>query len=334
MLVVMASKDVIIVLLLLVGGSVLMAGAAGVVLGGLWRLARRREAPRRSGFARWTRRVVLALAAAEVLCFLYASRVEPYCLSVTRVPLCSGKLPAGSGPLRIVQISDLHCEAQPRLENRLPDAIAALRPDVIVFTGDAVNVPAGLPVFRRCMERLAAIAPTLAVRGNWDTGNYHRLNFYSGTGVVELTGQAVDLEVRGVRYSIEGASVGDNGVLARALAAKNRGMFTVMLYHYGDFVEELTPPGNVDLLLSGHTHGGQVALPFYGALVTFARFGKRYEGGLYRVQDTWLYVNRGIGMEGGVHTPRIRFCARPEVTLIEVSPQAAAAAKTGTAPAQ
>ena len=79
-------------------------------------------------------------------------------------------------------------------------------------------------------------------------------------------------------------------------------MFTVMLYHYGDAVEELATPGNVDLLLAGHTHGGQVALPFYGALVTFARFGKRYEGGLYRVRDTWLYVNRGIGMEGGAHT--------------------------------
>jgi predicted MPP superfamily phosphohydrolase len=267
---------------------------------------------------------VLALAGAEVLCAVYASRVEPYCLSVTGVRLCSEKLPAGSGPLRIAHISDLHCDAKARLEDRLPEAIAALRPDLIVFTGDAVNAPAGLPVFRRCMERLAAIAPTLAVRGNWDMGDYRRLDFYGGTGVVELTGQAVERDLRGVRLCIEGASVGDGGAAVRAVAAVDRGMFTALLYHYGDVVEDVAPLGNVDLLLAGHTHGGQVALPFYGALITFAKFGKRYESGLYRLRDTWLYVNRGIGMEGGAHTPRVRFCARPEVTLIELSPPATA----------
>jgi predicted MPP superfamily phosphohydrolase len=50
--------------------------------------------------------------------------------------------------------------------------------------------------------------------------------------------------------------------------------------------------------------------------VTFSRFGKRYESGLYREQDTWLYVNRGIGMEGG-HVPRVRFWAPPELTILE-----------------
>ena len=76
---------------------------------------------------------------------------------------------------------------------------------------------------------------------------------------------------------------------------------------------------HVDLFLAGHTHGGQVALPFYGAIVTFSRFGKRFEAGLHRVANTWLYVNRGLGMEGGP-APRVRFCARPEVSVLEVWP--------------
>jgi predicted MPP superfamily phosphohydrolase len=61
-----------------------------------------------------------------------------------------------------------------------------------------------------------------------------------------------------------------------------------------------------------------VALPFYGALFTLSKSGKKYEAGLYRVKDTWLYVNRGIGMEGG--TLRVRFCARPEVTVLKLTP--------------
>jgi predicted MPP superfamily phosphohydrolase len=70
----------------------------------------------------------------------------------------------------------------------------------------------------------------------------------------------------------------------------------------------------------GHTHGGQIALPLYGALITFSKYVKRYEAGLYREGETWLYVNRGIGMEGGP-VPRVRFWARPEVTVIEISPE-------------
>jgi predicted MPP superfamily phosphohydrolase len=62
-----------------------------------------------------------------------------------------------------------------------------------------------------------------------------------------------------------------------------------------------------------------VALPFYGALVTFSVLGKKYESGLFREGATWMYVNRGIGMEGGF-VPRVRFGARPEITVYEIAP--------------
>jgi hypothetical protein len=75
----------------------------------------------------------------------------------------------------------------------------------------------------------------------------------------------------------------------------------------------------MDLYLCGHTHGGQVRLPFYGALVTFSRYGKKYEAGEYIVGNTVMYVNRGVGMEN--NAPRIRFLTRPEVALIEVKPK-------------
>ena len=59
--------------------------------------------------------------------------------------------------------------------------------------------------------------------------------------------------------------------------------------------------------------------PFYGALITLSKYGKRFEGGTYKVDNTWLNVNRGIGMEGGP-APRVRFWAPPEITVIDVLP--------------
>ncbi|UCD15100.1 MAG: metallophosphoesterase, partial [Candidatus Omnitrophota bacterium] len=76
---------------------------------------------------------------------------------------------------------------------------------------------------------------------------------------------------------------------------------------------------NIDLYLAGHTHGGQVNVPFYGALITCSRYGKKYESGKYRVNNMVLYVNRGIGMEGG-DAPRVRFLCRPQITIFDIGP--------------
>jgi len=306
--------------LLFVGAVAAVYGAAGaIVIRGLWRWAHRRPAPERGHARRLARNAVLALAIAGLGCAVYAYFVEPYWLDVRRVTFTSDKLPDGSGPVRVVHISDLHCDPKVRLEEKLPGVIAGLRPDVIVFTGDAINHRDALGVFQRCMRRLAEIAPTYAVLGNWDVYHLRGTDFYAGTGVTELDGRAVTLDVRGAPICIAGAPVGGGWAAVRALAAEDRRMFTVLLYHYPGAVVEVAESGHVDLVLAGHTHGGQVALPFYGALVTLARHGKRFEAGLYRVGDTHLYVNRGIGMEGGP-APRVRFGSRPEVTVIDIAP--------------
>ncbi len=267
------------------------------------------------------RRAAHTLAVMGLGCFAYAYFVEPYWLAVTQVTIQSAKLPAGTRPIRIVHISDLHSDPAPRLEDRLPDRIAQEQPDVIVFTGDAINSPTGLPVFRDCVTRLAAIAPTFAVRGNWDTGFWGKLDLFGGTGVKELNGQPTKLEVEGVPLWIGGVPVAKTSLIATLFDNVPPNEFRLFLYHYPDEIEEAAHQG-VDLYCAGHTHGGQIALPFYGALMTLSRFDKEYEAGLYRVGDTQLYVNRGIGMEGGI-APRMRFWARPELTVIEVVPVSA-----------
>lgn len=268
---------------------------------------------------RWVRVPVLLAAALGMVSMLYGRFVEPFWPEVTHVRVDSPKLRGASRPIRLVHLSDLHCDPAPRTEEELPALVAAQRPDLIVFTGDALNSPPGLPIFRRLMGRLSAIAPTYAVRGNWDVWYWSELDLFGGTGVRELSADGVALEVAGARLWLGGVAAEDDVMIGQTLTrAGDAGRFRVMLHHYPDPVEQSQQAG-ADLVLSGHTHGGQVALPLYGALVTMSMLGKRYESGLYRLKDTRLYVNRGIGMEGG-SAPRVRFFARPEITVLELLP--------------
>ncbi len=319
----MKPSEKLVILVFLGSLALLYAAAGGMVMRAGWRWVTRRgrQTPARVHSRRyiWLRRIVLTLAVGGVLCMVYGRFIEPRWVEVTRVRVESARLRGASRPVRIVQVSDFHCEAYADLAEDVPDIVAGLSPDVIVFTGDALNDRRGLRRFRRCMTRLAEIAPTLAVRGNWDVGGYGKLDFFGGTGVRELSGEGVKITAAGADVWFVGSPSYDKPKLAVALDAAPEGACKVLLYHHPDPILEVAERGDVDLQLCGHTHGGQVALPFYGALITVSRHGKRFERGLYKVGSTHLYVNRGIGMEGGI-APRVRFCARPEITLIELAP--------------
>jgi predicted MPP superfamily phosphohydrolase len=86
----------------------------------------------------------------------------------------------------------------------------------------------------------------------------------------------------------------------------------ILLYHSPDLIYELTQEHEVDLMLSGHTHGGQVRLPLWGAIFTGSLYGRRLQKGLYQIYDTLLYISRGIGLEG-LGAPRVRFLCSPEI---------------------
>ncbi|MFH1024016.1 MAG: metallophosphoesterase [Planctomycetota bacterium] len=262
-------------------------------------------------------RTALVLAALGTILILYGHFVEPRWLAVTHVRISSGKIPPGTSPIRIVQISDIHAEAAPGLEASLPAIITSEKPDLIVFTGDAANCREGIPVFQRCMTRIAAIAPTLAVRGNWDIRKWKDIPLFENTGVRELDGDAVPIAIRGVVIGVAGVASRHEDRIPAAMQKLPANAFSLFLYHYT--IPERVADPRIDLIISGHTHGGQVALPFYGALITLSPHGKRYESGLYPIGNAWLYVNRGIGMEGGF-APRVRFFARPELTVFEIIP--------------
>lgn len=267
-------------------------------------------------------RALAALAAVGILCIAYGRLVEPRWLEVTHSRVPTPRLPPGHRGVRIVHLSDLHSDPEPLLEERLPALVASLRPDLIVFTGDAANSPAGLPIFRSLLTALARSAPTFAVGGNWDAWYFRDHDRFAGTGARELDGDHASLDVAGVPVHVAGAAFDHPERLDETVRSLPADGPAIVLYHcpFPDLVGS-ERAARVDLFCAGHVHGGQVALPGYGALITLSRFGKRFERGLYPDADGFgfpLYVSRGIGMEGGA--PRVRFASRPEVALIELVP--------------
>jgi uncharacterized protein len=268
------------------------------------------------GLAAAGRACVVAVGVTTAACIAYGYLIEPRWLTVERVTIVSTKLPPGSRPIRIVQISDLHSERTARLETKLPQVIAAEHPDLIAFTGDAINGVEGIAVFRECIRRVAATAPTFVTHGTGD-GVGLSLGMYDGSGVHDVSAGEETIEVAGVPIHVEGISWRKGRMAKKQPNVELSGTLHVLLAHYPSVAADVLPGSGVDLCLAGNTHGGQVRLPFVGA-ITGSGNDRKYLTGLYRVDKTWLYVNRGIGMSDS--GPAVRFGARPEVTVIEISP--------------
>ena len=252
-----------------------------------------------------------------ILCMLYGFFIEPYWPQINIIPIQTEKLT--STTFRIVQISDTHCDKRIRLEEKLPGIINSLKPDIIVFTGDTVNSSSALPLFISTMAKLEAPLGKFAVTGNWDFSYWSALDLFDGTGFEELRLHERIIEKDGESITVSGLAF-ENGKISMKVAGNLRPEnFNLFLYHNTDLMDYFDGIP-IDLYLCGHTHGGQVALPFYGALTTLSRHGKKYEAGLYQQGQIQLYVNRGIGLEGGM-SPKVRFFARPEIAVFDIGPK-------------
>jgi len=257
------------------------------------------------------------LAVVGIICFLYGHFIEPYWVEINTIPIQTDKLNRNS--FRLVQISDLHCGKKPRNEKRMVELINKMQPDIIVFTGDAINTASALPLFKETMRNLKARLAKLAVRGNFEIHYWKDLDLFADTGFEPLDSQTVALRKNSDTLCISGLTCENPAGFKDLLQDVADNHFSVFLYHYPDLVEDLQGL-NVDLYLCGHTHGGQVALPFYGAVITLSKFGKKYESGMYNVGRTTLYVNRGVGMDAAP-APKVRFFARPEIAVFDIEPK-------------
>ncbi len=267
--------------------------------------------------------MAMGAAAAAGALGAYAFLVEPRWLQVTRTKIHARNLPPALEGFRIALLTDLHAgEGTPlSVVRRACRMAVAERPDLIALTGDfAADDASG---FREVLSALACLdAPhgVYAVPGNHDhivgIERWHQ-DVGEHPVVRDLTNRAVIRDVGGARLCVAGVddySMGepDMGVLP----PPDERDFTLLLAHDPDQAERARRVCDaVDLIVSGHTHGGQVRLPFVGALRNSAEHEDLYEQGLRRRPWTQVYTSRGVGT---VHLP-VRFLCRPEVAVLELT---------------
>lgn len=278
-----------------VHGPLLLAAIGAV----LWKASRA---------AAWTS---IALGALTAALGVDAFFIEPFRLELTRVRIESPKL---KRRLRIGVLADLQTDKVGEHEERALRMLLAEKPDLILLPGDFVQssdsrvAEDAQALFRRV--GLAAPLGVFAVQGDVDPPGWPGL--FAGLGVrcFERTGT---VDVDGLR--ITGLSFEEGGDPGMAMPAAEG--FQVVFAHRPDFAL-----GDVkaDLLVAGHTHGGQVRLPGIGPIVTMCRIPRAWAAGTTRLEGgRTLVVTRGVGMERG-RAPRLRFLCRPEVLMIDLMP--------------
>jgi hypothetical protein len=233
--------------------------------------------------------------------------------------------------LRIAQISDIHYDefTEPYFVREVVRRVNSLQPDIVVLTGDFVTdgpLPrhVGARLCYPCAEILGGIQcpHRFASLGNHDAlvGWPVVVDALKLHGIPTLVDSYLPFERSGSRLWLAGTRSSLEDVPNLEAAIPRQVMPTepvILLAHEPDYANHVLAHGGVDLMLSGHTHGGQVRLPFLGTpRHMLPRGGRRFVEGHFKLGPLQLYVNRGIGT---VKMP-VRFLCPPELTLLTLQP--------------
>lgn len=275
--------------------------------------------------------IILLSAAAVLLLAVLANGIwNNSALGLTEYAISSPELPAAFDGFRIAQVSDLHNQDFGENNRKLVDMLRAAQPDIIVITGDMVDSRfTDIPVALAFAEQAVEIAPCYYITGNHES----RIEEYSqlrdgllDLGVVVMEDERVELQRDGDTIYLLGIhdvsfhpdydlNRHDRIVRSALKSLRVEDGFSVLLIHRPSFMD-LYAHYEVDLVLSGHIHGGQIRLPWIGALYAPGQgFFPEYDAGLYRQGDTQMIVSRGIG--NSIFPLRIN--NPPEVVLVTLN---------------
>ena len=293
---------------------------------------------------------VAGLLGAGTLAYAGLYEVESYRLRRVSVPV----LPAGARDLRVLHLSDVHMTPTRTHRQRWLSELSGLEPDLVVDTGDNLAHADAVPFVVRSLGRLLDV-PGVYV---WGSNDYYGPVFknplryltqrgkppnqhperelpwvdlgegFSRRGWTDLTHTTTTIEIEGVRLGFRGT---DDAHLERDHYAEVAGPVdrsdvdvAIGVTHapYRRVIDAMTADG-MDLVLAGHTHGGQVAVPGYGALVTNCDLDTRRVKGLSQNtaggRTAWMHVSAGLGTSP--YAP-VRFACPPEATLLTLTPKA------------
>jgi hypothetical protein len=269
--------------------------------------------PRKRATAVLVAAIALGIAADMML-------VEPNRLVIREETVPIAAWPAGTPALRVAHLSDLQTVGPCAREQRALHELARLAPDLIVVTGDYVAGP-GFDLrpaeadARAFLAELPRIAPTVVVAGHCEDEQV-RARVFDGLGLLYLEDASRDFDFGGGRKVRVIGLDPFKPDLRLPREPRPEGTAIVVATHPPDVTEQLVG-SKTDLHLAGHTHGGQITLPFLGAPITMTRLPRRYARGLFWFGDHWLDVCAGLGMEGS-HAPRVRFLCPPEIAMLSL----------------
>jgi predicted MPP superfamily phosphohydrolase len=291
---------------------------------------------------------VLGVGAIGVGCLAYAGLYEVNAFRLRRVAV--PVLPPGARPIRILHVSDVHMTPYARTRQRWLSTLGALEPDLVINTGDNLAheeaVPYVLGSFGRLLDRPGVYVwgandyyapkfknplrylrgPSRSDRLPEPTLPWHDLGRgFKETGWIDLTDTRALLEIKGVRLGFRGT---DDAHIDQDRYAEVAGPIdhdeidvAIGVTHapYRRVIDAMAYDGH-DLIIAGHTHGGQVCVPFYGALVTNCDLDTGRAKGLSKHtaggRTAWLNVSAGVGTSP--YAP-IRFACPPEATLLTLT---------------
>lgn len=233
---------------------------------------------------------------------------ETYTIDTEEIIVSSATLPEGFQDFRIAQVSDIHGKVFGDNQVDLIAAIADTNPNIIVLTGDIVDDDSQISDLPDLLIPLVELAPTFYISGNheWTMDIDAVWDMMDACGVTSLRNEYVPLTQNGQTILLAGfddpngpADQKTPAQVMKELRLEHGDCFVVALYHRNDQLDTFTDLG-VDLVLSGHGHGGIIRLPYIGGLIDTDRtFLPDYTDGLYQNGDTQMVVSRGLGGNGG-----------------------------------
>lgn len=257
--------------------------------------------------------------------FTNALWIEPNRLSVTRQEISCVRLPKALDGLRIGVMADIHYKPE-QDESLLEEAVATLNrenPDLIALPGDFMDSdPSVIPPMLRVLAKLTPAHGIFASMGNhdgWSTDGGTLRRHFEKAGISMLVNRNHGIRVRNENLAIAATDhvwhgKPDPSTTLRGIAVDTP---VIVLVHEPDFFDEITKRRDIQLQLSGHTHGGQCRVPFFGYTPAKVAFGRKYVYGAFACGDSRLFVTRGIGTT----SLRVRFACPPELAVITLRSQ-------------
>jgi len=255
-----------------------------------------------------------ALLLSLQIIYVYAFFIEPNWIKTENININNPRLSCLSG-IKIIQISDLHIENFGWREVNLIERINKLKPDIILITGDLLGANEGLSALWNVLSLLEPKIRTYAVLGESDgpIANILQAKEWDKAKVSFLQGKMIKLSLKDGVCGVWLIGAQDNIQLEEIIKAQSANLDgSILISHRPDIVRQAALE-NIDLVLCGHTHGGQIGIPLLRKLFPYT-LKSEYISGLYRVKNTLLYVNRGFASK-----KEIRFLCWPEITVFDFS---------------